>query len=133
MSRKRRRKIIKGRKDRPYSFKFKNTKNITYEVYFRKPHSTHFGDADGVCWGVEKDEKEAKIFINPYLTPKSELNTIIHEFTHSFFWNRTETEVYKFANTVAAFLYRQGWRRDDTIRNDSPPNRRKKSKKRRKR
>tara|TARA_Y100001938_G_scaffold131492_1_gene188664 strand:+ start:19283 stop:19699 length:417 start_codon:yes stop_codon:yes gene_type:complete len=132
--RKRREMLIRGRKDRPYVYKFKNTKGVEYEVYFRKPNTAHFGKADGYCDDpdVRPSDGLPRIYINPYLTPKSELNTIIHEFTHAFFWDKSEKEVYKFANTVTALLYRQGWRRDDSIRNDSPPARRKKPKKKRK-
>ena len=114
----------KNKSKKRYCFKFKNAKKITYEVYFRKPNERWHGEADGTCADPKTDNP--KIFISPYLTPKTELNTIVHEFTHAFFWNRTEKEVYKFANTVAGFLYRQGWRRDDTKRNETPQKPRKK-------
>jgi hypothetical protein len=125
---------MKNKSKKRYCFKLKNTKGITYEVYFRKPNTAHFGKADGYCDDPDARPSDGtpRIYINPHLTPKSELNTIIHEFTHAFFWNRTEKEVYKFANTVAGFLYRQGWRRDDSLRNDAPPKRRKKTPKRKK-
>ena len=121
---------MKKNRQSKYCFSFSNTKGIKYEVYFRKPNERWYGKADGTCSDPQEDNP--KIYISPHLTPKSELNTIIHEFTHSFFWSRTEKEVYRFANTVAGFLYRQGWRRDDSKRNETPPKRRKKYKRRNK-
>jgi len=92
-----------------YCFKFKNAQGIRYEIYFRKPNRAHYGKADGYCHDPE--ENDPRIYINPHLTPKSELNTIIHELGHAFFWDKPEKEIYKYANAVAAFLYRQGWRK----------------------
>lgn len=102
-----------------FCFKFRNAQGIRYEIYFRKPNTAHYGKADGYCHDPEEDDP--RIYINPYLTPKSELNTIIHELGHAFFWDKSEKEVYKFANTVAAFLYRQGWRKDKKLTNNEPP------------
>ncbi len=113
-----------------FYFKFRNTDGIRYEVYFVKPHVGHYGDIHGLC--DDPSEKNAKIYINPHLTQKSELNTMIHEMTHAFFWDKSEKEVHKFANAVTALLYRQGWRRDDNKRNNEPPPKRKRSKKKRK-
>lgn len=89
----------KGKKN----FVFKNNEGTKYEVFFQKPNSAHYGEADGTC--SDPEGEHPKIFINPYLTKQSELNTAIHEFTHSFFWEATEKEVYKFANTLSRFLY----------------------------
>jgi len=102
-----------------FVFKFRNLDGIRYEVYFVKPNTAYYGDVHGLC--DDPEEKNAKIYINPYLTQKSELNTIIHEMSHAFFWDKTEKEVYAFANAVTAILYRQGWRRDDEKRNNEPP------------
>lgn len=110
-----------------FCFKFRNVNGIRYEVYFVKPNEAYYGDIHGLC--DDPEEKNAKIYINPYLTQKSELNTIIHELAHAFFWDKTEKEITKYANATTAFLYRQGWRRDDDKRNNDPPPRRKKAKK----
>lgn len=88
---------------RKKNFTFKNNDQVKYEVFFQKPNSAHYGDADGTC--SDPKGEHPKIFINPYLTKQSELNTCIHEFTHAFFWDATEKEVYKFANTLSRFLY----------------------------
>lgn len=91
-------------------FTFKNNDGVKYHVLFHKPHSAHYGEADGTC--ADPAETNPKIFINPYLSKQSELNTSIHEFTHAFFWNATEKEVYKFANTLSRFLYNHcKWRK----------------------
>ena len=114
-----------------FSFKFRNVNNIRYEVYFVKPNEAYYGDIHGLC--DDPEEKNAKIYINPYLTPKSELNTIIHELGHAFFWDKSEKEICKYANAVTAFLYRQGWRKNTDLTNDEPPPPRKRKKAIRKR
>ena len=91
-------------------FKFKNSEGIEYEVIFRKPDERHFGEVDGICTDPEKESP--KIHINPKLGKQSELNTIVHEMAHAFFWDKTEREIYKFANTVSKFLFtNQKWRK----------------------
>ena len=93
-------------KRRKKNFTFKTPKGVTYEVIFRKPNKQHYGeDCDGVCYDPEDDQTSPKIIINPYLSKQSELNTSIHEFAHAFFWDRSEKEIYKFANTLSRFLY----------------------------
>jgi len=103
-----------GRRRKKKNFIFKNPKGVTYEVIFRKPNKMHYGkDCDGVCYDPE-DEIPPKILINPYLTSQSELNTSIHEFAHAFFWDKSESDVYKFANTLSRFLYNeQKWRKNE--------------------
>ena len=91
------------------NFTFKNNDDTKYEVFFQKPNSAHYGEADGTC--SDPDGENPKVFINPYLTKQSELNTAIHEFTHAFFWDASEENVTKFGNTVTRFLYSQGWRK----------------------
>lgn len=92
-------------------FTFKNTQGVEYEIIFRKPDERHFGEADGICADPNGSESP-KIHIHPELTKYMELNTIVHEMTHAFFWDKSEKEVTKFANTVAKFLYRnQNWRK----------------------
>ena len=92
-------------------FKFKNAKGIEYEVLFRKPNERHYGpDVDGTC--ANPGTPSPKIHISPYLTLQSELNTCIHEFAHAYFWDKTETEIYAFANSLSRFLYTERkWRR----------------------
>tara|TARA_R100000808_G_scaffold11976_1_gene30285 strand:+ start:17605 stop:17913 length:309 start_codon:yes stop_codon:yes gene_type:complete len=91
-------------------FFFTNSEGIEYEVIFRKPDKRHFGKADGIC--TAPNGKNPKIHINPNLTSKSEFNTIVHELAHAFFWDKSEKEIYKFANTVTKFLFtNQKWRK----------------------
>lgn len=100
-------------------FKFKNSEGAVYEVYFVKPNKAYYGDCTvGLC--ASPEQKNAKIYVSPYLTQKSELNTVIHEICHAFFWDKQEGRVNKFANTVAGLLYRQGWRKDETKKNKKP-------------
>ena len=91
-----------------FAFKFRNANGIRYEVYFVKPNEAYYGDVHGLC--DDPEEKDAKIYINPYLTQKSELNTIVHEMTHAFFWDKSETDIARYADVVRNFLYQNGWR-----------------------
>ena len=107
---------VMPRKKKNDRFTFKNGKGIEYEILFRKPDKKHFGEADGIC--TDPDAESPKIHINPYLTKQSELNTVIHEVAHAFFWDKSEKEVYKFANTLSRFLYTEcGWRKTERSRN----------------
>ena len=94
-------------------FRFTNTKGIEYEIIFRKPRKDAYGEGiDGIC--IDPTEAKGgyvpKIYINPYLTKKSELNTCIHEIAHAFFWDKPEIDVARFADTASNFLYQNGWR-----------------------
>ena len=94
------------------NFKFKTLDGVVYEVIFRKPDKRHFGDdCDGIC--TDPNNENPKIHISPYLTDQSELNTIIHEFAHAFFWNRgKEYEVKKFGDALSRILYnKRKWRK----------------------
>ena len=100
----------KKKAGKPKYFTFSNAEGVKYEVLFRKPDERIYDGADGYC--TDPSEENPQIHINPYLTKQSELNTIIHEFTHAFFWDKTENQVYKFANAVSRFLYTEcGWRK----------------------
>jgi Zn-dependent peptidase ImmA (M78 family) len=111
MANKKRKPVSKKRRSK--NFKFKNTDGAEYEVLFRKPDKRHFGkDCDGICACPE--ELSPKIHINPYLTKQTELNTVIHEMAHAFFWDKSETEITRFANTCSRFLYNEcGWRKTE--------------------
>ena len=92
------------------NFKFKNTNGVEYEVFFKKPNSKYYADADGYCH--DPKEKDPKIYINPYLTKQSELNTIIHEMAHAFFWDKPEKDIFAYANAVSRMLFNhQQWRK----------------------
>ena len=73
------------------NFRFTNTKGVEYEIVFRKPHKAYGEIVDGLC--LDPSEPDPKIYINPYLTKKSELNTSIHEIAHAFFWDKSETDI----------------------------------------
>jgi len=96
-------------KKKPRVFKFKNTKKVEYELQFRKPDSRCYADADGICYNP--DEENPKIYIRPQMDPRRELNTCIHEIAHAFFWDKSETEIERFASTASHFLYKVGWRK----------------------
>lgn len=94
-------------------FAFTNTKGVTYEVIFRKPRKDAYGKGiHGVCIAPDESNENytPKIYINPYLTKKTELNTCIHEIAHAFFWDKSETDISRFADVCSNFLYKNGWR-----------------------
>jgi len=91
------------RKRKKRKFTFKNMEGIEYEILFKKPNTHHYGEADGTCQDPNSDHP--KIYINPYLTKQSELNTAIHEVAHAFFWDKPEAQIKKFGDTLSRFLY----------------------------
>ena len=91
------------------NFKFTNTKGVEYEIVFRKPRKDAYGEGTvGLC--IDPNEDTPKIYISPYQTKKSELNTSIHEIAHAFFWDKSETDIARFADVCSNFLYQNGWR-----------------------
>jgi len=95
------------------NFKFTTTKGVEYEIIFRKPRKDAYGsDTFGLCVDPSeaKEDYIPKIYISPYLTKKSELNTSIHEIAHAFFWDKSETDIARFADVCSNFLYQNGWR-----------------------
>ena len=96
--------------DKRPGFTFKNSKGIEYEVLFYRPNKKIYNDAVGLCH--DPKEKNPKIYIHPDQTDQGELNTAIHEFAHAFFWDKSETDVYNFANALSRFLYNEcHWRK----------------------
>lgn len=83
------------------SYKFKNAEDVEYEIVWRKPHPTH--KAIGLC--QSPDTKNPKIYIDPDLSERMIINTLIHECAHSFFWGVPEKKINKFANNVAKMIY----------------------------
>ena len=89
--------------------KFKNSDGVQYEMLFKKPDKRVANEADGWCESPYR--KEPRILINPYRTPQTQLNSIVHEMAHAFFWDKSEAEILRFGNAVSRVLYnRLGWR-----------------------
>ena len=91
--------------------KFKNTRGTEYTVNFKKPDQRRFRDfsrrgkeALGVCWSPRMDGT-ADIEVDPNRTDQTIFNTVIHEITHAYFDELTETEVTKFADTLSRILF----------------------------
>ena len=98
------------KKKKKQNFTFKNTQGVEYEIFFKKPNSKYYQDTDGYCH--DPKEKDPKIYINPYLTKQTELNTILHEMAHAFFWDKPEKDIYAYANAISRMLYNhQNWRK----------------------
>ena len=95
------------------NFTFKNTKSVEYEVIFHKPNKLIYGKkCDGFCQAPR--DKNPKIFVSPYLTNQSELNTIVHEMAHAFFWDKPERDILAYSNAVSRMLYNHcQWRKPE--------------------
>jgi Zn-dependent peptidase ImmA (M78 family) len=95
------------------NFTFKTSQGKEVEVIFRKPQKNFYGkNCDGYC--IDPDVKSPKIYINPHRTDQTQLNTILHEFAHAFFWDAPEHKVKKFGDTLSRFLYNeQKWRKEE--------------------
>ena len=88
---------------------FKNADGTEYQIMFKKPDKRTSPGADGLC--DHPYSKRPRIRINPYRTPQTQLNTIVHEMAHAFFWDKSEIEITKFGNAVSRVLYNKlGWR-----------------------
>ena len=86
--------------------KFKNTEGTKYTVRFKKPDGRTWGvNCDGVCFFPRGLLNKAHIEVNPHRTEQTIFNTVIHEVTHAFFDDKTETETTKFANTLSRLLF----------------------------
>ena len=83
--------------------KFKNQDGIKYSIRFKKPDARKYGQCDGYCF-YPKDGK-ADIEVNPAMANQLIFNTIIHEVTHAFFDDKTETETARFADTLSRLLF----------------------------
>tara|TARA_R100000808_G_C2027873_1_gene73079 strand:+ start:33 stop:332 length:300 start_codon:yes stop_codon:yes gene_type:complete len=91
--------------------KFKNADGAEYQIFFRKPNKRYYGlICDGYC--TDPHRSNPKIYINPYRTDQTQLNTLIHEVAHAFFWDKKEAEIKKYADTMSRLLYNElGWRK----------------------
>jgi len=91
--------------------KFKNSQGVGYEIIFRKPDKRHFGkDCDGIC--ADPSNASPKIHINPHRTDQTQLNTLIHEVAHAFFWDKSEKDIRAYADTMSRLLYNElKWRK----------------------
>lgn len=96
-------------------FVFTNTKGVQYQSFFKKPDKRIGEGIDGLCFDPE--DEEPKIYIRPGMSNRREMNTCIHEVAHAFFWDKSETDVRRYADTVSRYLYQLGWRKveDPTV------------------
>ena len=93
--------------------KFKNAQGVEYELAFRKPDQRLYGeDCDGIC--TPPDKPNPKVLINPHRTDQTQLNSLIHEIAHAFFWDKKEYEIKKYSDTMSRVLYNElKWRKLD--------------------
>ena len=90
-------------------FAFTNTKGVTYFSYMKKPDKRLGRIIDGLCFDPTDDTP--MIYIRPGMTDRREMNTQIHEVAHAFFWDKPETDIRRYADTVSRYLHEMGWRK----------------------
>ncbi len=88
--------------------KFENAEGVKYNIIFLKPHKRY--NAWGLCDPPEC--KKPKIWIDPKLKPKRELEVLIEECFHAFCWEETEKKAGKFARELAKVIMETGWKKD---------------------
>mgnify|MGYP003627824770 CR=1 FL=1 len=93
---------------RQIPFTLKNAKNKQYEAYVRKAPK-EYKHCDGIC--EDPAEEDPRIYIKPDMTDRREMNTMIHEVCHAFFFDEPEYKVYRYANAVSNWLHKMGWRK----------------------
>ena len=89
-------------------FVFRTHNKTRYELFLKKPPKCY--QAEGICYDPVEDNP--RILVNPNQAERELMNTIIHEIAHAFFWDASEGNVAKFANTVARLLYKEGWNKE---------------------
>jgi hypothetical protein len=90
-------------------FAFTNTKGVTYYSYLKKPDKRIGRAIDGLC--ADPDDDIPMIYIRPGMSDRREMNTQIHEVAHAFFWDKPETDIRRYADTVSRYLHEMGWRK----------------------
>ena len=100
--------------------KFKNTEGTEYTVRFKKPDARKHGQCAGYCYYPRNGK--ADIEVSPTESNQIIFNTVIHEVTHAYFDELTETEVTKFTNTLSRILFNnlqfKAWNLQQLIRED---------------
>jgi hypothetical protein len=83
--------------------KFKNQDGIKYSIKFKKPDARKHGQCAGFCYYPHNGK--ADIEVSPSESNQIIFNTVIHEVTHAFFDDKTETETARFADTLSRLLF----------------------------
>ena len=84
--------------------KFKNFDNVEYTLRYLKPspHSFKF-KVDGVCDSPKS--LKPTILIDPELKQRRQLNVLIEEVFHAYFWDLPEKKARKFAANLGKLIY----------------------------
>lgn len=94
-------------------YRFKNADGVKYKVFKGKPYIYEKGVKTlhpGYCDNPEG--KNPKIVIHDNIEcSQTEMEVIIEELTHAYFFDKMEKEVRPFSKTVADLLYQMGWRK----------------------
>jgi hypothetical protein len=85
------------------NLKFKDLDNNDYSIEFKKPDARSVGQCSGYYYYPQ--DGEGTIHVDPKMSHQMIFNTVIHEVTHAFFDDATETDTTRFANCLSRLLY----------------------------
>ena len=83
--------------------KFKDLDSNQYTIEWKRPDARVHGWCNGFYYYPE--DGQGKNEIDPNMSAQLTLNTLIHEVTHAYFDEATETETAKFANCLSRLIY----------------------------
>lgn len=94
-------------------FSFKNAENVKYKVYLKEKVSFYKNKKLHLAYGIcsSPEYKNPRIELEAGLKNKRELSTILEEFLHAFYFDKTEKEIKLVAKTISKFLYKNNWRK----------------------
>lgn len=82
---------------------------LSVHTYFNKEIPISYRDlknkCDGICY--DPQSKNPRIYIDSNLGKRRELNVLIEEITHAFFYDLPEYKVRKFSAELGKIIYRQ--------------------------
>jgi len=81
--------------------KFKNFEGIEYSVRYLKPSPKY--EAEGLCDNPILPKPQ--IIVDPDLLPRRQLNVLIEEVFHAYFYHLPEKKARKFAANLGKLVY----------------------------
>lgn len=81
--------------------KFKNFEGVEYTVNYVKPAPRY--SAEGLCDNPKLPNPQ--IVVDPNLLPRRQLNVLIEEVFHAYFYELPEKKARKFASSLGKLVY----------------------------
>ena len=90
--------------------KFTNNQDVEYQIYFPSFLINRCGDCD------DPNIQKPIIRVDSRLSERRNMQVVVEEIFHAFFWDKTETQARKFSNTITKALFEEGYRLDQGAR-----------------